>query len=589
MRTHNGKEIVPDGKHIKVIEQPDGTTCLIIDKVKPEDAGDYEVTATNDKGAISSKGHLDVTGKGRDAPEEKPNFIHDLRDVTVNEGTPLLLGAPFLGNPIPDVTWTKDGEIITPSDRVLLTCDGKKVGLEIKPARLSDGGVYTCKLKNPLGEAESSAKASIRKVYQAPSFTQKFTDLQQLPTHDAKFLARVTGVPQPDITWYFNDKPIKESGTHHLKRDGDVCCLYVKDCKPSDAGRYKCKATNLDGEASCEANLEVVDKIENTQKVEPPEFLKRIGDCEVYKSMTAKFTACASGYPEPEFEWYRGDEKLYPSDRIRMEKEGSGLLRLSIANVDPSDVGRYRLRIFNPHGEASCEADLNYDCESLSTFKANGSAAGTNYFFKANLPTPARLRALDSRPKRPIGDQYTEYDKFRKSGAPLPLADKPIISRMTDRRLTLSWKPSIPIGSRVPVTYRVEMSEQPDGEWFTARTGYKPISVPPYQATLGEKSLARIPQVQHRCPMCFLDYFPSSYCSPNYDLTFCKAWQQLAKAMITRALVLSMTKVEGPKLRIRSCACDISNLEPFRDYKFRIRVENKYGISDPSPFAITLR
>nr|CAD7588173.1 unnamed protein product [Timema genevievae] len=478
--THNGKEIVPDGKHIKVIEQPDGTTCLIIDKAKPEDAGDYEVTATNDKGAISTKGHLDVTGKGRDAPEEKPNFIHDLRDVTVNEGTSLLLGAPFLGNPIPDVTWTKDGEIITPSERALLTCDGKKVGLEIKPARLSDGGVYTCKLKNPLGEAESSAKASIRKVYQAPCFTQKFTDLQQLPTHDAKFLARVTGVPQPDITWYFNDKPIKESGNHHLKRDGDVCCLYVKDCKPSDAGRYKCKATNLDGEASCEANLEVVDKIENTQKVEPPEFLKRIGDCEVYKSMTAKFTACASGYPEPEFEWYRGDEKLYPSDRIRMEKEGSGLLRLSIANVDPSDVGRYRLRIFNPHGEASCEADLNYD-------------------------------SLDSRPKRPIGDQYTEYDKFRKSGAPLPLADKPIISRMTDRRLTLSWKPSIPIGSRVPVTYRVEMSEQPDGEWFTARTG------------------------------------------------------------------------------IRSCACDISNLEPFRDYKFRIRVENKYGISDPSPFAITLR
>ena len=93
----------------------------------------------------------------------------------------------------------------------------------------------------------------------------------------------------------------------------------------------------------------------------------------------------------------------------------------------------------------------------------------------------------------------------------MPLADRPVISRMADRRLTLSWKPSIPIGPRAPVTYRVEMSEQPDGEWFTARTG------------------------------------------------------------------------------IRSCVCDIHNLEPFRDYKFRIRVENKYGVSDPSPFAITFR
>lgn len=40
---------------------------------------------------------------------------------------------------------------------------------------------------------------------------------------------------------------------------------------------------------------------------------------------------------------------------------------------------------------------------------------------------------------------------------------------------------------------------------------------------------------------------------------------------------------------VRSCVCDIRNLEPHRDYKFRIRVENKYGISDPSPYAITYR
>jgi hypothetical protein len=97
--------------------------------------------------------------------------------------------------------------------------------------------------------------------------------------------------------------------------------------------------------------------------MEPPEFLKKIGDCEVYQGMTAKFTACASGFPEPEYEWFHDGEKIYPSDRIHMEHEGSGLLRLSIEGVVPSDVGKYKLRIFNPHGEASCEADLNYDCK----------------------------------------------------------------------------------------------------------------------------------------------------------------------------------------------------------------------------------
>lgn len=118
---------------------------------------------------------------------------------------------------------------------------------------------------------------------------------------------------------------------------------------------------------------------------------------------------------------------------------------------------------------------------------------------------------LETKPKRPITDQYTDFDKYKKSGAPMPISDPPIISQMTDRHCTLSWKPSIPSGPREPVTYQLEMCELPHGDWFTVRSG------------------------------------------------------------------------------IRSCTCGVRNLEPFRDYKFRVRVENKYGISDPSPYAITHR
>jgi len=77
--------------------------------------------------------------------------------------------------------------------------------------------------------------------------------------------------------------------------------------------------------------------------------------------MTARFTACAVGHPEPEAEWYRGDVRLYPNDRTRMDRELNGLLRLSIAGVDIGDLGRYRLQITNSHGNASCEADLRFD------------------------------------------------------------------------------------------------------------------------------------------------------------------------------------------------------------------------------------
>ena len=82
--------------------------------------------------------------------------------------------------------------------------------------------------------------------------------------------------------------------------------------------------------------------------------------------MTAKFTACAAGLPEPQVQWYRNDEKLYKSDRIRMEKDGAGLLRLTIAGVDQDDVGKYSCKIFNEHGEDICHAQLRFDGNSFN-------------------------------------------------------------------------------------------------------------------------------------------------------------------------------------------------------------------------------
>ncbi|XP_068626397.1 obscurin [Battus philenor] len=480
--THNGVEIVPDGNRVRVVTQPDGAVALLIAEAKTPDAGQYGVVAVNDKGETSCTAELSVASRDDDSsPQEKPRLVHGLRETTVDEGQPLTISAPFVGNPVPEVVWTKDGQQLKPSEKLLLTCDGKRVGLEINPIEPSDAGVYGVTLRNPLGEDSSDAKVNVRKIYQPPTFSQKFSDLQQLPSLDAKFSARVHGQPRPEVTWFRDGKPLSPSDKYGVKRDGEACCLYVRDLTPEDAGLYKCVAKNKEGEASCEAKLEVVDKIGRQQRAEPPSFLKRIGDAEVVRGLPAKFTACATGSPEPDVEWFRNDEKLFPCERIRMDQESTGLLRLTISGVDQTDVGTYRCRIYNPHGEDSCSARLTYDT----------------------------LEPVTS--KRPISEQYSDFDKMKKTGVPMPLGDKPIISRMADRHLTLSWRPSIPHGPRFPVTYQVEMCEMPDGDWFTARTG------------------------------------------------------------------------------LRSCVCDIRNLEPFRDYKFRVRVENKYGVSEPSPYAITQR
>ena len=77
--------------------------------------------------------------------------------------------------------------------------------------------------------------------------------------------------------------------------------------------------------------------------------------------MSARFTALVTGEPEPEFEFTFDGAPIEPGDRIHISRERSGLIRLSMAYVEESDIGRYGLRVWNEHGEASCDARLLYD------------------------------------------------------------------------------------------------------------------------------------------------------------------------------------------------------------------------------------
>lgn len=214
----NGEVLKTDGKRCVITDLPDGTSTLFIEEATPADAGEYRVVATNEKGVISSKGNLQVIPRAQEGePEEPPRFLTGLRDVNTDEGKELTLSATFVGNPIPEIYWTKDGKPLHPSDRVLMTCDGKHVGLSINPAEVIDSGDYQCLLANPLGEDTSRCSGNVRKVYQKPHFSQKLTDMQQIESYDAKLPVRVAGVPHPDLTWYFNDEPIRDSNKYKIK------------------------------------------------------------------------------------------------------------------------------------------------------------------------------------------------------------------------------------------------------------------------------------------------------------------------------------------------------------------------------------
>lgn len=82
-----------------------------------------------------------------------------------------------------------------------------------------------------------------------------------MPTYDAKFPARIIGVPKPEISWFFNEKPIHSNEKYNMKFDGDTVCLYLRNCTKDDDGLYTCTARNQEGQDSCDARLEIVEKV----------------------------------------------------------------------------------------------------------------------------------------------------------------------------------------------------------------------------------------------------------------------------------------------------------------------------------------
>ncbi|XP_058062873.1 obscurin [Anopheles bellator] len=474
--THNGTLIT--GDRYRVADEGEGYFTLALDKTSGTDCGEYQAIANNEHGETISAATVSILPTTDPSlPEEPPSFLGGLRDITADEGKELTFSARFAGNPAPEVIWTKDGEPLQPTGRVTVTCDGRSVGLTIAPAEMSDSGEYACLMANPLGETETRASAIVRKVFQKPNFVYPFGDLQQLPGLEAKFPAKLVGVPRPEVQWYKNETPIGPDDRYKMKYEGDCCCLYIKECAPEDTGLYSCTATNREGSSTIEAKLDVVTRIEKRDEPTPPSFMKKINDLTLLEGMKAKFTVCVDGFPMPTVEWIRDGRRLVPSEKYRIEAEKNGLARLIVDDVQEEDLGRYSCKAVNNMGDAICHANLKFEPMDFRPRRRYGKGKG-----KDLLHTP-----------------------------PYPLTEKPMISKLSDRRLTLSWRPSMTTVPRYPVTYQLEQIELPDGEWHTTRSG------------------------------------------------------------------------------IRGCSCEVRNLEPFREYKFRVRVENLYGVSDPSPYVQTYR
>ncbi|XP_066065270.1 myosin-binding protein C, fast-type-like [Chamaea fasciata] len=142
---------------------------LVIDDVRPEDEGDYTFVPDGFALTLSAKlNFLEI--KVEYVPKQEPPKIHldcsgkDTENtLVVVAGNKLRLDVPISGEPLPTVTWSKDGQEFSGREgRVRLE---EKHGLSsfvIESAERGDEGRYLIRVTNPAGE--DTAAISIRVV-----------------------------------------------------------------------------------------------------------------------------------------------------------------------------------------------------------------------------------------------------------------------------------------------------------------------------------------------------------------------------------------------------------------------------------------
>uniref|UniRef100_A0A8C1Q582 Myosin light chain kinase, smooth muscle n=1 Tax=Cyprinus carpio TaxID=7962 RepID=A0A8C1Q582_CYPCA len=117
-------------------------------------------------------------------------------------------------------------------------------------------GVHAKKGSPTEAEDKEFAAELEEKTLMKPTFSSVIKDIEVVEGSAARFDCKIEGYPDPEVVWFKDDQPIKE--TRHFQIDYDEdgnCSLVISEVSGDDDAKYTCKAMNSVGEATCTAEL----------------------------------------------------------------------------------------------------------------------------------------------------------------------------------------------------------------------------------------------------------------------------------------------------------------------------------------------
>lgn len=171
-----------------------------------------------------------------------------------------------------------------------------------------------------------------------PLFTERFQEVVVPEKGTFRLAAKVTGNPVPEVTWLRNNKPLEKSPNITESYDGENILLEIKNAdSETDAGDYKCVASNPVGKASHGAKVTVdVAKVSFTRELQSEIVVDE------YKTLELN---CETSHTVSTV-WWHNDKEISGMDHREVIQEGREH-RLVIKKSGVADAGTYKCTVKN--------------------------------------------------------------------------------------------------------------------------------------------------------------------------------------------------------------------------------------------------
>ncbi|XP_026815441.1 muscle M-line assembly protein unc-89 isoform X4 [Rhopalosiphum maidis] len=363
--------------------------------------GKYTCVATNRLGSDSTTSMLLIDALEKS--EDGPTFIVPLSNVMARAGQKLKLECEVETNKPPVLIWFHNGKVMKEIKDFKVSENRGKINLIIPEAYPKDAGTYSLTIKTEHGEATSSCQVSVKGILPnetsdseiasdlepiKPSIPLRLKEQTVLEGGSVHLKCVIIGQPEPEVIWYHDGRPVKESKDIQLLFQGDQCSLIIKEAFVEDAGEYKVVAINSAGEANstCVLSVEPKSVADIDEHVVSPKFTKLLSDVLVREGDSITLECNADGCPKPDFKWIRNTVEIKPDQRITLSTDEDGTATLHIHNALPVDKGQYTVIAVNKAGEAKCFSHVIV--KAISTFESAVKPSTDKVHFEEKLETP---------------------------------------------------------------------------------------------------------------------------------------------------------------------------------------------------------